>query len=132
MSRLFLQSYDSASRLSPTSFPLSCQQLVSLSQSSCVSAVELTDGRCGGKGLGKEPNRRLRESLALYNPFNTLLTDKKTVMDEVAGRGQTGKLSDIANPYGTLTNSVLFTLSLAIFLCGFLILRRGSRPGLDK
>jgi hypothetical protein len=33
--------------------PLCCQQVVSLSQSSCVSPVELT----GGGGLGEEPNR---------------------------------------------------------------------------
>jgi hypothetical protein len=34
---------------------LSRQQVVSLSQSSCVSPVELTDGR-GGEGVGEEPN----------------------------------------------------------------------------
>ncbi len=36
--------------------PLSLQQIVSLSQSSCVSPVQLTDGRRGGEGgrLGAE------------------------------------------------------------------------------
>ncbi len=41
----FLRSYDSATRPSP--YPLSSQQVVSLSQSSCVSPVELTDGKEG-------------------------------------------------------------------------------------
>ncbi len=35
---------------------LSRQQVVSLSKSSCVSPVELTDGRGGGGGVGEEPN----------------------------------------------------------------------------
>jgi hypothetical protein len=34
----------------PTPFILSLQQVVSLCQSSCVSPVELTDGRGGGGG----------------------------------------------------------------------------------
>ncbi len=34
---------------------LSCQQVISLSQSSCVSSVELNDGR-RGKRVGEEPN----------------------------------------------------------------------------
>jgi hypothetical protein len=37
---------------SPTPSPLSCQQVAS-PQSSCVSPVELTDGRGGGKGGGR-------------------------------------------------------------------------------
>ncbi len=41
----FLGSYDSAPRPPP---PL--QQIVSLSQSSCVSPVQLTEGRVGGGG----------------------------------------------------------------------------------
>jgi hypothetical protein len=36
--------------------PLSSQQVVSLSQSSCLSPVELNDWR-GGEGVGEEPNR---------------------------------------------------------------------------
>jgi hypothetical protein len=40
---------------SPTPSPLSRQQVVSLSQSSCVSPVELTDGRVW-EGAGEEPN----------------------------------------------------------------------------
>jgi hypothetical protein len=44
----FLRSSGSAPR--PTPSPLSCQQLVSHCQSSCVSPVELTDGRGVGGG----------------------------------------------------------------------------------
>jgi hypothetical protein len=44
----FLRSYDSAPR--PPLPHLHRQQLVSLSQSSCVSPVQLTDGRGGGRG----------------------------------------------------------------------------------
>jgi hypothetical protein len=48
-----LRSYDSDPRLPPS--PLSRQQVVSLSQSSCVSPVELTNGReVGGDELGAE------------------------------------------------------------------------------
>ncbi len=43
--------------LTLTSSPLSLQQVVSLSQSSCVLQVELTGGREGGEGLGEEPNQ---------------------------------------------------------------------------
>jgi hypothetical protein len=46
----FLQSYDSSSLPSPS--PLSRQQIVSLSQSSCVSPVEFTD-RGGGELSGR-------------------------------------------------------------------------------
>jgi hypothetical protein len=45
--------------------PLSRLQVAFLSQSSCVSPVELTDGK--RKGAGEKPIIRLRESLALYN-----------------------------------------------------------------
>ncbi len=52
----FLRSYDSAPR--PPPIPLSRQQVISFSQSSCVSPVELTDRR-GGKGVhGQEPNHK--------------------------------------------------------------------------
>jgi hypothetical protein len=52
---------------SPTpSPPLSSQEVVSLSQSSCVSPIELTDGRRGGGG-SKEPNHTAaRKSGPLY------------------------------------------------------------------
>ncbi len=59
-------SYDLAPQ-PPSSLPLSYQQLVS----SCVSAVELTDGR-GGSGWGRSQIIRMRESLVLYKSFNTL------------------------------------------------------------
>jgi hypothetical protein len=65
----------SCSRLSssPTPSPLlPRQQLVSLSQSSCVSPVELTDGRGGEKGWMWSRSMRPQESLALYKAFNTL------------------------------------------------------------
>ncbi len=46
----FLRSYDSA--LAHPLLSLSRLQRVSLSRSSCVSPVELTDGREGGSGRG--------------------------------------------------------------------------------
>jgi hypothetical protein len=49
----FLRSYDSAPRPPPST--LSLVSDLSLSQSSCVSPVELADGRAGG-GVGLEPN----------------------------------------------------------------------------
>jgi hypothetical protein len=50
----FLAVYDSAPRPHP---PPSCQQVVSLSQSSCVSPVELNNGGEEGKGrVDEEPN----------------------------------------------------------------------------
>ncbi len=39
----------------PLSSPLSCQQVVSLSQSAYLSLVEITDRR-GGAGVGEESN----------------------------------------------------------------------------
>jgi hypothetical protein len=55
---------------SPTPYPpFSRQKLVSLSQSSCVSPVELTDGRGGEPGAKIIPPR---ESLVFYKSFNTL------------------------------------------------------------
>jgi hypothetical protein len=53
---------------------LSWQQVVSVSQSPCVSPVELTDGR-GGEGVcGGSQIIRPRESLALYKSLYTLHT----------------------------------------------------------
>ncbi len=70
--KAFLWSYDSAPRTPPS--PFSRQQVVYLSQSSCVSPVELTDERVGGGGGGWARRQiiRPRESLALYKSFNTL------------------------------------------------------------
>ncbi len=45
-------------------------KIVSLSQFSCVSPVELTDGRGGGRGV-----LRPQEILSLYKTFNTLCSD---------------------------------------------------------
>jgi hypothetical protein len=55
--------------------PASCHRVVSLSQSSCVSPAELTDGRRGrrrGGGLGRSQSIRRRKSLVLYKSLNTL------------------------------------------------------------
>ncbi len=52
-----LRSYELAPPQPPST--LSLQQAVSLSQSSCVSSVELTDGRGGGRGMGEEPNHTI-------------------------------------------------------------------------
>jgi hypothetical protein len=60
------RSHDSAPRLPP--FPT----LVSLCQSSCVSPVDLIDGR-GGTGWARSQILRLRESLDLYKSYNNTL-----------------------------------------------------------
>ncbi len=60
----FLRSYDSATPFPPPA----CQQVVSLSQSSCVSTVELT--AVGAWAWSRII--RLQESLAFYKSFNTL------------------------------------------------------------
>ncbi len=64
----FLRSYGSAPRPSP--YPLAPQQVVSLSLSSCVSPVELTDEERWGRGLVKNQILLQRESLGLYKSFN--------------------------------------------------------------
>ncbi len=51
----FFWSYDWAPRPPPFS-PLPSATCHSLSQSSYVSPIHLTDGRGGRKGLGEEPN----------------------------------------------------------------------------
>jgi hypothetical protein len=66
-----MRSYDSAPRPPPSSPPPSRQQVVSLSQSSCVSPVELTNWR-GREWWARSQIIRPRESLALYKSFNTL------------------------------------------------------------
>ncbi len=67
----FSRSYDFDLAPSQPSSPLSHQQVVSLSHSSCASPVELTDGR-GGRGWWRSQIIRPRESLVLYKSFNTL------------------------------------------------------------
>ncbi len=64
----FLRSYDSALR--PPTPPLSRLQLVSLSQSSCVSPIELTDRRMGGRGAKSYDS----EKAALSIKHSILLT----------------------------------------------------------
>jgi hypothetical protein len=56
--------------LPPTPSP-TLSSKISLSQSSCVSPVELTDGRVG-RGWKRSQIIRGRESLVLYKSFNTL------------------------------------------------------------
>ncbi len=50
--------------------PLSRQQVVSLSQSSFVSPVELSDGRGGGRGGGGAKLYEGRESVKGVDTFN--------------------------------------------------------------
>ncbi len=57
-------------RSCPTYSFLSCQQAVYVSQSSCVSPVQLTDGRV--ERVGRSQIIRRRESLVIYKSFNTL------------------------------------------------------------
>ncbi len=55
----------------PTPPPPPRQQVVILSLSSCVSAVELSDGK-GGKGMAEGQIIQPRKSLVHYKSFNTL------------------------------------------------------------
>jgi hypothetical protein len=55
----------------PPGSPVRRPQVVSLSQSSCVSPGELTDGRRGGGSVGEEPNNTTAQNLALYKSFKT-------------------------------------------------------------
>ncbi len=64
----FSSSYDLAHLLPP--LHISRQQVFSLSQSSCMSPVELTGGRRGNRGW--ERSQFIRESLVLYKLFYTL------------------------------------------------------------
>jgi hypothetical protein len=65
----FSPSYD----LAPYPSPLSCQQIVSLSQASCVSPMEHSDWKGGRvrEGVRRQTIKR-QERLVLYNPFTTL------------------------------------------------------------
>jgi hypothetical protein len=65
----FSPSYDLAPPPPPS--PLSGQQVVSRFKSSCVSPVELTDGR-RGRGWGRSQIVRRRVSLVLHISLNTL------------------------------------------------------------
>jgi hypothetical protein len=62
--------YDSAPRPTPPSLP-SRQRVASLSQSSCMPSIELTDGR-GGEGMGEEPNHTTSKKPGLLKSFSTL------------------------------------------------------------
>jgi hypothetical protein len=67
--------------------PIFRQQIVSLSQSSCASPVEFTDGIGWERWerVGEEPIIRLGESLVLYNSFNAPLISKSVVREVVVG-----------------------------------------------
>jgi hypothetical protein len=56
--------------------PSPVRKFVYLSQSSCVSPVELADGRGGGRGWARSQTIRRRESLVLFSKVNTLWTPK--------------------------------------------------------
>jgi hypothetical protein len=69
-------------------FHLSRQKVVSLSQSSYASPVELTDGKGRGKEWRRSPDIRRRESLVLFKSFDTLFLIVKAL-----------KTKDIFQPY---------------------------------
>ncbi len=76
----------------PTSSPLSRDSVVSLSQSSCVSQLELNDGRGGGGGGGgAKLYDRPRESLVLYKTGKTEALNgmfySKSIWMRKTGRG---------------------------------------------
>jgi hypothetical protein len=76
------QAFSPSYELSPTPpyNPFSRDQVVSLSQSSYGSPIELTDRR-GGEGVEEEPNDTTTRKLVLYKSFNTLwLQDSITGM----------------------------------------------------
>jgi len=70
------QAFSLSNAVAPSASPPltspSRQQVVSLSQSVCVSPDELTDGKGGGKGWCSSLIIRRWDSLVLYNPLNTL------------------------------------------------------------
>jgi hypothetical protein len=68
------QAFSPSCDLAPSPTPSPHVSKLSLFLSSCVSPVELIDGRKRGEGLGEEPNQiiRRRESLVLFKSFNTL------------------------------------------------------------
>jgi hypothetical protein len=88
---------------------LSCQQVVSLSQSYSESPVELTDGR-GGRGWGRSQTIRRRESLVLYNSFITLCSG---VSDQISLRSYlpcSAGASFLSTSYTRRITSVIYNL----------------------
>jgi hypothetical protein len=84
--------------LAPSPPPFPVRQVVSLSQSSCVSPVELTDGRGGGQII------RRRESLVLLNSLNILccncspaLKDSHWSIQRLKGAPESRKISFALN-----------------------------------
>jgi hypothetical protein len=84
-----LRSYDSAPR--PPVSPLSRQQLVSLSQSSCVSPAELTDVRGGRRRWARSQIIRPRESLSPELELLLILTGSQTPFSGVCTQKRGGR-----------------------------------------
>jgi hypothetical protein len=70
--------------LLPHPLPPLPQKFVSLSQSSCVSPVELHNGRWGGRGWGRSQIIRRRESLVLYKSSKGERGEKVSGMEVAA------------------------------------------------
>jgi hypothetical protein len=66
--------------LSHSLSPLSCQQVVSLSQSAYLSLVELTDCMRGGEGVGEESNYTFHEK-AWSSMSHSILSAFSTFQD---------------------------------------------------
>jgi hypothetical protein len=71
----FLWSYDLSP--APPLLSLSRQQVVSLSQSSCVSPVELSDGRGGRRGRGGGRGKSYDREEAWSTINNSILSARK-------------------------------------------------------
>jgi hypothetical protein len=86
---------------------LSCQQIVSLSQPSCVSPVELTDRERGEEWAWRQI-KRPRESLAFYKSFHILCLSPP-VLAFITG-------APVAAPSHSYTFSVGHLLGRAVLL----------------
>jgi hypothetical protein len=84
----FPLSYDLAPR--PAPFPLSRQQAFLFSQSSCVSPVDLTDGRGGGgcgEGAKSNDGEKAWSSIKLqYSLITDIMWTTATIRNTVAQR----------------------------------------------
>jgi hypothetical protein len=67
---------------SPTPFPLNSRQIISLSQSSCVSLAELTDERAGGGDWsGGAKSSKSQDGEKAWSPINhSLLSDMTDIL----------------------------------------------------
>jgi hypothetical protein len=101
--------------------PLPRQHLVSLSQSSRVSPVELTEGR-GGKGRAWSRIIRPQESLVLYKSFSTLWTLSLLFLcalptQREMARAKTTKPLIVTEVPSPLKAVVLYPLHIYISVC---------------